>query len=142
MCLDDVDDDGVGLEDGEALELGEAVAQAAGGVDVAGEREAVAGAGDEVVCAVGGRGVDGAGALLGGDVVGVDAEDGAVKEGVLEGGAVECGAFEAGDNGGSGEVAGFAHLHGESFGDEVELAVVLEGDVVKLGVEGDGDRGW
>ena len=59
--------------------------------------EAVAVAGGEVVGAVRGRGVDGAGALVGRDVVGEDAEDLAVEKGVLEGDAVELGAFEACD---------------------------------------------
>ena len=51
--------------------------------------ESVAHAGVEVVRAVRGRGVDGAGALFGGDVVGVHAEDGAIEEGMLEGDALE-----------------------------------------------------
>ena len=62
---------------------------AAGVVDVLDLGEVVALAGVEVVDAVGGRGVDGSGALVGGDVVGGDAEDAAVEEGVLEGGAFE-----------------------------------------------------
>jgi hypothetical protein len=55
-----------------------------GVVDAGGGVQAVADAGVEVVYAVGGRGVDCAGALVGGDVVGVDAEDGAVEERMLE----------------------------------------------------------
>ena len=62
---------------------------AAGVVDVLDLGEVVALAGGEVVGAVGGCGVDGSGALVGGDVVGDDAEDLAVEEGVLEGDAVE-----------------------------------------------------
>ncbi len=46
----------------------------------------------EVVYAVCGGGVDGSGALVGGDVGGVGTEDGAVEEGMLEGDAVELGA--------------------------------------------------
>ena len=42
--------------------------------------QVVALAGGEVVHAVGGGGVDGAGALVGGDVGGVGSEDGAVEE--------------------------------------------------------------
>ena len=139
---DEIDDDGVGLEDLEALvaELGGGVAEAAGGVDVAELGEAVAGAGEKVVGAVRGGGVDGTGTLLGGDVVGVDAQDEAVEEGVLEGDAVELRAGEAGDLGGVGEVAGGAGVDGERFGDDVDVAIgVPEGDVVELGVEGDGE---
>ncbi len=61
----------------------------AGVVDVLELGEVVALAGVEVVYAVGGSGVDGSGALFGGDVVGDDAEDLAVEEGMLEGDAVE-----------------------------------------------------
>ncbi len=83
--------------------------------------------------------MDGSGALLGGDVVGVDAEDGAVEEGMLEGGAVERGAFEGGEDCGVGEIAGFAGVLREGLGDDVDVAVgVSEGDVVEIGVEGDG----
>ncbi len=74
-----------------------AVALAAGVVDELELGQVVAFAGVEVVDAVRGRGVDGAGALVGGDVIGGDAEDGAVQEGVLEGGAVEACAVEAGE---------------------------------------------
>ena len=95
--FEEFDDDGVGFEDGEAfVGLGLASAEAlgvhlaAGVVDVLDFGQVVALAGGEVVDAVGGRGVDGSGALVGGDVVGGDAEDGAVEERVLEGGAVEC----------------------------------------------------
>ena len=56
----------------------------------------VALAGVEVVGSVGGRGVDCAGALVGGDVGGEDTEDLAVEEGMLVGGALEDRAFEAG----------------------------------------------
>ena len=74
------------------------MALAAGVIDVLDLGEAVALAGGEVVDAVGGGGVDGSGALVGGDVVGDDAEDAAVEEGVLEGGAVEVVAGEDGDD--------------------------------------------
>src|SRR5580658_1349503 len=74
--LEQVDDDGVRLEDEEAVEgKARVVLQLAVGVDVAGERKVVLDAGGEVVGAVRGRGVDGAGALLGGDVVGKDTKD-------------------------------------------------------------------
>ena len=103
--FEQLDDDGVGFEDGEAfVGLGLVAAEAlgvhlaAGVVDILDFGQVVALAGGEVVDAVGGCGVDGAGALVGGDVGGVGAEDGAVEEGVLEGGAVEGGAFEEGED--------------------------------------------
>ena len=80
--FEQLDDDGVGFEDGEAfVGLGLASAEAlgvqlaAGVVDVLDFGQVVALAGGEVVDAVGGCGVDGAGALVGGDVVGGHAED-------------------------------------------------------------------
>ncbi len=72
-------DGAVGLVYEEAVVLGQAVAELALRVHIAGERQVVALAGGEVVGAVRGCGVDGAGALLGGDVVGEDAEDFAVE---------------------------------------------------------------
>ena len=73
--LQELDDGLVGFEDGEVfvrLELAVGgVALAAGVVDVLELGEVVALAGVEVVDAVGGCGVDGSGALVGGDVVGV-----------------------------------------------------------------------
>ena len=108
-----LDDAGVGFEDGEVfVGLGRhrlgctGVALAAGVVDVLDLWEAVALAGVEVVDAVGGRGVDGAGALVGGDVVGGDAEDAAVEERMLEGGVLELAAGEERDDVGLG--CGFA----------------------------------
>ena len=70
------------------------------GVDAAGLVEIVALAGVEIVGAVGGCGVDCAGALVGGDVGGENAEDAALEERVLEGGVLELAAFEAGEFGG------------------------------------------
>ena len=74
-----LDDDGVGLEDGEAfVGLRLAAAEAlgadltAGVVDILDFGEVIALAGGEVVDAVGGRGVDGPGAGVIGDVGGVD----------------------------------------------------------------------
>ena len=96
VVAEDLGDGGVGFEDGligegvrSAVGLSGEVALAAGVVDELEFGQVVALAGVKVVDAVGGRGVDGAGALVGGDVVSVDAEDGAVQEGMLEGGAVE-----------------------------------------------------
>ena len=93
------DDDGIGGPDLHALKggrsgMGPGVGidmDVAGGIDAAGGVEAVALAGVEVVCAVGGSGVDGAGAGVGGDVGGQDAEDAAVEKRMLEGDAVEHG---------------------------------------------------
>src|SRR5215469_4840908 len=139
---EEVDDLWVGLEDLQVFVLGQAVAEASGGVDVAELREAVFCAGVEVIGSVGGRCVDGSGALLGGDVVRIDAEDRTVKEGVLERHAIHARALEAGDLRGLGEIGGFAGLGREGFGDDVNVAVgVAQGDVVELGVEGDSERG-
>ena len=60
-----------------------------GGIDAAGRVEAVALAGVEVVCAVRGRGVDRAGAGVGGDVGGQHAQNAALEERMLEGDALE-----------------------------------------------------
>ncbi len=140
----------------------------AGGVDAAGGVEAVALAGVEVVGAVGGRGVDGAGAGVGGDVGGQNAEDAALEERMLEGGALELAAFEAGEFGGCAQFAGGDDGRSEFSGDDVDRAAglslrfpihggmrlrhgwgtrrfrmvfVLQGDVLEVGVEGDGHGG-
>ncbi len=72
-----LDDDRIGFEDGQvfvgkprlsAMQIG--VALLSGVIDILHFGQIVAFAGVEVVDAMGGRGVDGSGALLGGDVVG------------------------------------------------------------------------
>ena len=67
------------------------------GIDAAGGVEPVALAGIKVVGAVSRRGMDGAGAGIGGDVGGEHAQDAALQERMLEGDAVERGALEAGE---------------------------------------------
>ena len=67
------------------------------GIDAASGVEPVALAGIEVVGAVRGRGVDRAGAGVGGDVGGQHAEDAALEKRMLEGGALEPRALEAGE---------------------------------------------
>ena len=122
------DDDGIRLPHVQAVEGGRRGKGPGGGIDVnvaagvdaAGGVEAVALAGVEVVGAVGGRGVDGAGAGVGGDVGGQHAQDAALQEGMLEGDAVEHGAFEAGDLSGRAEFAGGGHLRGQCRGDDVD----------------------
>src|SRR5216683_2858531 len=146
----EVDDDGVRFEDGEAL-IGFAtgVALTAGVVDVLDFRQVVALAGVEVVDAMGGSGVDGSGALVGGDVLGDDAEDLAVEEWVLEDDAVEPGAGKAGDLDGIGQVAGCLDGFGQVGGYEIDCFAVgihvrssghgaPEGYVGEVGVEGYG----
>ena len=152
----ELDDDGVGFEDGEAfVGLGLVAAEAlgvhlaAGVVDILDFGEVVALAGGEVVDAVGGRGVDGAGALVGGDVGGVDAEDGAVEEGMREGGAVERGAFEQGEDvglrcglgwvGGAHQVGVDDDFGEQRLGDDVDGVGCVERDVFHLRMEGDGE---
>ena len=153
------DDDRVRFENGEAfVGLGLAAAEAlgvhlaAGVVDILDFGQVVALAGGEVVDAVGRCGVDGAGALVGGDVGGVDAEDGAVEEGVLEGGAVKRGALEEGEDvglrcglsgvGGAHEVSADDDFGEQGLGDDVDGVGRVEGDVFHLRVEGDGERRW
>src|ERR1700687_1238940 len=77
-----------------------------GGVDAAGLVEVITLPGVEVVGAVRGSGVDGPGALIGGDVGGEHAEDAAVEERMLEGGVLDLAAFEAGQFCGRAELAG------------------------------------
>ena len=153
-----LDDDGVGFEDGEAfVGLGLISAEAlgvhvaAGVVDILGVYQVIPLARRKVVDAVGGRGVDRAGALVGGDVGGVGAEDGAVEERMLEGGAVERGAGEERDDvglrGGLGGIFG-AHearvdddLGEQGLGDDVDRVRRGKGDVFHLGMEGYGEGG-
>ena len=132
MLLKHGDDDGVGGPDGLAFEgrgsgVGPCIGidmEMAGGVDAAGLVEVVTLAGVEVVCAMGGSGVDCAGALVGGDVGGEDAEDAAIEEGVLVGGVFELAAFEAGEFGGCAEFTGGDDGGGEFGGDDVDGALI------------------
>ena len=80
----------IGLEDGLAVVLGQAIVDASGVVDVTGLVEPVARAGVEVVGAVGRGGVDRAGSLVGGDVVGEHAEDGAIEKRMPKGRPAPC----------------------------------------------------
>ena len=146
--FEQLDDDGVGLEDGEAfVGLGLASAEALGADLAAGVvyildfGEVVTLAGGEVVDAVGGGGVDGSGAGVVGDVGGVGAENRAVEEGMLEGGAVERGTGEAGDLACIGEVAGSDDFSGEGGGDDISGFGRGEGHVLEVGMEGDGEGG-
>ena len=96
--------------------------------------------------------MDGAGALVGGDVGGVGAEDGAVEEGVLEGDAVELAALEEGDDvDGLGRGLGWIRarssrravnddLGEQRLGDDVNRVGRGEGDVFHLWVEGHRER--
>ena len=116
----------VGFEDSQAFVLGQSVAQTAGVVDVAGLIEAVLFAGVEVVGSVGGCGVDGAGALVGGNVVSEHAEDAAIKERMLEGGAFELCTLEPGHFDGGLELAGLGDGSAQSVGNDVYLAVLFD----------------
>ena len=97
VLLEHGDDDGIGGPDFFAFEGRERSMrprcgidmEVPGSIDAAGLVEVIALTGVEVVCAMRGRGVDRAGALVGGDVGGEDAEDAALEERVLEGGVLE-----------------------------------------------------
>ena len=79
-----VDDRLIGVPNALAVVLGQAVAQDAFFIHMAGGIEPVLDAGGEVLRAVRGRGVDDARACVHGDVVGEHAENLAVEERVLE----------------------------------------------------------
>ncbi len=119
------------------------------GVNAGSRVEAVVLACVEVVGAVGRRGVDGAGAGIGGDVGRQDTEDGALEEWMLKGGAFERGAFEAGEFLHGIQVAGFRNGFCQRGGDDVDgrqrIAAALgggfEGHILKIGMEGDGQGG-
>ena len=153
----ELDDDGVRFEDGEvfvglglvASAVSAGVALTAGVVDVLDLWEVVALAGVEVVDAMGGRGVDGSGALVGGDVAGGDAEDAAVEEWVLEDCAFECAAGEAGDDAPlwlvrrrlcRSSVAVGDDGREQGFGDDIGCFRGLERDIFEVWIEGDGLR--
>ncbi len=123
----------------------------AASIDTAGGVEAVALAGVEVVGSVGGRGVDGAGAGVGGDVSGQNSEDRALQKRMLEGDAVEGRALEAGEIVVLSRLARsrvlFAalnlqirdHFFGQFAGNDIDTsALAVQGDVFKVGMEGDG----
>ena len=100
-AFDQIDNGLIGVPNALAVVFGQAVAQDAFFVDVAGGIEAVLDAGAEVFSAMRGRGVDDAGAGVHGDVVGEHAENFAVEEGMLEVEALELA---------SGEVREFARV--------------------------------
>jgi len=137
---DEIDDGLIGLEDGLAFVLGQAIAEASGVVDVTSLVEAITRTGVEVVSAVGRRGVDSPGSLIGGDVVGEDAEDGAIEKRMLECDAFHLRAFEGRNGNGGFKIAAFADRGGQGLGDDVDLALLLQGNVVEVGMEGDGER--
>ena len=148
VLLEHGDDDGVGGPDGFAFKGGRDSevpgafidVDTAAGIDAAGGVEAVALAGVEVVGAMGGSGVDGARALVGGDVGGQNAEDAAVEERVLEGGAFELGAFEAGQFDGFAEIAGGDDGGGEFGGDDVDGGGVVSHPCAQKRAQGWGTR--
>ena len=148
VLLEHGDDDGVGGPDGFAFKGGRDSevpsafidVDTATGIDAAGGVEAVALAGVEVVGAMGGSGVDGARALVGGDVGGQNAEDAAVEERVLEGGAFELGAFEAGQFDGFAEIAGGDDGGGEFGGDDVDGGGVVSHPCAQKRAQGWGTR--
>ena len=117
---------------------------AAGGIDAAGGVEAVAQAGVEVVRAVGGRGVDRAGACVGGDVSGQYAQNAAVEERMLEGGALQYAALEAGQFRGCAQFAGGGDGGGQLGRDDVDRALrafsCSQRHILKIRMEGHGHR--
>ncbi len=141
-------DDGIGLPDSEAVEGGRGGLRpglgidvdVTAGIDAAGGVDAVLLAGREIVHAVRGRGVDCAGALVGGDVGGEDAEDGALEERMLEGDAIEGCAFEAGEFDRIFEVARGLHALSQFRSDDVHIFAEFESHVLEIGMEGYGHR--
>ena len=98
-------------------------------------------AGIEVVGAVRGRGVDRAGARVGGDVGAQYAEDRAFQERMLEGYAFEQGALEAGKLFRVAKPAGRGHLFSQRGGDKIGLAGPgLQRHIVEVGMKGHGQR--
>ena len=144
--FEQLDDGFVGGEDFLAVVLGKAFGDVASGIDAGGGIESVLDAGVEVVGAVGGSGVNRAGALVHGDVVGQHAEDVAVEEGMGEDGAFELRAGEGGENIDASVLADAKPRQdsGSQFGgEEIDLAgrFVEDGHVLGAGMEGDGHGG-
>src|SRR5208337_5512446 len=83
-AFDQIDDGLIGVPNALAVVLGQAVAQDAFFVDVAGGVEAILDAGGEVLSSVRGSGVDDSGSRVHGDVVGEHAENFAVEKGMPE----------------------------------------------------------
>ena len=111
------------------------------GIDAGSRVEAVALAGQEVVGAVGGCGVDRASACVGRNVGGQHAQDRPLKERMLESDAVEDGSLEAGELFGGAELAGCGHLLGQCSGHEVDFAGFdFQRHVIEIRVECHGQR--
>jgi hypothetical protein len=88
-----------------------------------------------------GRGVDGAGAGVGGDVGGQHAEDFALEERMLEGRAIKLASLEACHFQCIVEIAGRQRICGQCLGHNVDVAIGgLKSDVVEVGMERDGHR--
>ena len=84
--------------------------------------------------------MDGSGSGVGCDVFGVDSKDGALEERMLEGDALEAAALETSDLLCSFKVAILADRGREGFRDDVDVAVVFEGHVIEVRMEGDSER--
>ncbi len=96
----------------------------------------------EIVGPMGGRGVDGTRALLGCHIVGEHSEHFAVEKGVLKSRAIQPRAGEARQLPQLAQPAGFTHRRQQLGRDKVHIARRgLDGRVLKLRVERNGDRG-
>ena len=136
-AFDQIDDRLIRLQDAFAGVLRQAVAQDAFFVDVAGGVETVLHAGDEILSAVRGRGVDHAGSRIHGDVFGQHAENLAVEKRVLEVQVLEFASGEMRQLARIREIAFFRNVFRQFRRNDVNLAAGLERDVLFIGMKRD-----
>ncbi len=134
-------DAGIGLEDLEPGVAGHVGREPAVVVDGRVDVDAVGDAGQVVVVAVARGGVDGARAVLEGDVLGQDEERVAVGERVAGLEALELGAGERGQDLGRRPAELLGDDREKALGHDVDVAFDLGRGVLGLGVEGDGHVG-
>ena len=127
----------VGVEHPHAAEQFHLVREAATGTDRGIHFQPVALAGQEVVRAVPGRGVDGAGALFQRDVVGQHDNRLAVVQRMPEAHAFEQAPLEPGQRGAERPAHRLAHLLCKRLGDDHDGSAGFVRPVVEVGVQGD-----
>ena len=122
----------------------------AAGIHAAGGIKIVTLAGIKVVGSVSGRGMDRAGTGIGGDVCGEHAQNAALQERMPEGDAVERGTIKAGNNIGlrcgaiwlsfALQLAIRNYFAGQLVGRDINPSIAIQRNVLKIGVESDGQR--
>ncbi len=140
--LQQLDDRLVGLKDRFTFVLGQAILQMAGFVHVGALVKFVLCAGIKIVRAMRRCGMHSACALFRGDVIRQYAQDRAIKKGMGKRGVLELATGKARSDGCALELAGIDGRFGQGLSDNIQLAIVLQRDVFKIGMKRHGHGSW